>query len=108
MKILARNPRRPLSPCRTTRPIAARQCRAAACGGNIVRAIQLVSTERAMIRATMRWFRSEARVPWMAVEVAEELGLDMVMVPPNAGVLSIHGLIASDFLKIYDHPHAHR
>ena len=68
---------------------------------NIVRAIQLVSTEKGHDPRDYALVPFGGAGPLMAVEVAEELGLDMVMVPPNAGVLSAYGLIASDFLKIY-------
>lgn len=68
---------------------------------NIVRAIQLVSTEKGHDPRDYSLVPFGGAGPLMAVEVAEELGLDMVMVPPNAGVLSAYGLIASDFSKIY-------
>lgn len=68
---------------------------------NIVRAIQLVSTEKGHDPRDYSLVPFGGAGPLMAVEIAEELGLDMVMVPPNAGVLSAYGLIASDFSKIY-------
>jgi len=37
--------------------------------------------------------------PLHAAEVAEELGITTVVVPPNAGVLSAYGLLASDFVQ---------
>jgi len=49
---------------------------------NIVRAIQLVSTSEAAIRATMRWCRSAARRPLHAARIAEELGISTIVVPP--------------------------
>lgn len=68
---------------------------------NIVRAIQLISTEKGHDPRDYALVPFGGAGPLMAVEVAEELGLDRVLVPPNAGVLSAYGLIASDFSKIY-------
>ena len=68
---------------------------------NIVRAIQLISTEKGHDPRDYSLVPFGGAGPLMAVEVAAELGLDMVLVPPNAGVLSAYGLIASDFSKIY-------
>lgn len=66
---------------------------------NIVRAIQLVSTERG------RDPRDYVIVPFggagalHATAIAAELGVDKVVVPPNPGVISAYGLLASDFVK---------
>jgi N-methylhydantoinase A len=68
---------------------------------NIVRAIQLISTEKGHDPRDYALAPFGGAGPLIAVEVAEELGLDSVLVPPNAGVLSAYGLIASDFSKIY-------
>lgn len=68
---------------------------------NIVRAIQLISTEKGHDPRDYALVPFGGAGPLMAVEVADELGLDTVLVPPNAGVLSAYGLIASDFSKIY-------
>jgi N-methylhydantoinase A len=68
---------------------------------NIVRAIQLVSTERG------RDPRDTALVPYggagplLAAEIAEELGLRSILVPPNPGVISAQGLVAADTMKVY-------
>jgi N-methylhydantoinase A len=37
--------------------------------------------------------------PMQAAQIAEELGIDTVVAPPNPGVTSAHGLLASDFIK---------
>ncbi|WP_347309966.1 hydantoinase/oxoprolinase family protein [Defluviimonas sp. SAOS-178_SWC] len=68
---------------------------------NIVRAIQLISTEKGHDPRDYSLVPFGGAGPLMAVDVAEELGLAQVLVPPNAGVLSAYGLIASDFSKIY-------
>ncbi|MFV0475343.1 MAG: hydantoinase/oxoprolinase family protein [Pikeienuella sp.] len=68
---------------------------------NIVRAIQLISTEKGHDPRDYALAPFGGAGPLMAVDVAEELGLAQVLVPPNAGVLSAYGLIASDFSKIY-------
>lgn len=66
---------------------------------NIVRAIQLVSTERG------RDPRDYVIVPFggagslHATAVATDLGVDKVVVPPNPGVISAYGLLASDCVK---------
>ena len=65
---------------------------------NIVRAIQQVSTERGSDP------REFALVPYggagqlHAARVAEDLNIDTVVVPPNAGVLSASGLLLSDYV----------
>ncbi len=68
---------------------------------NIVRAIQLISTEKGHDPRDYSLVPFGGAGPLMAVEVADELGLDQVLVPPNPGVMSAYGLIASDFSKIY-------
>ena len=37
--------------------------------------------------------------PLHAAAIAEELGIETICVPPNAGVISAYGLLASDFVK---------
>lgn len=64
---------------------------------NVVRAIQLISTE------TGRDPRDYVLVPFggagplHAGRIAEELGIGTIVVPRNAGILSAYGLLASDF-----------
>jgi len=66
---------------------------------NIVRAIQLVSTERG------RDPRDYVIVPFggagalHATSIAEDLGVQKVVIPPNPGVISAFGLLASDYVK---------
>ena len=68
---------------------------------NIVRAIQLVSTERGRDPRDYVLVPFGGAGPLHAVRVAEELEIGTVVVPPNAGVLSAFGLLAADFLR-YD------
>ncbi|NKB56266.1 MAG: hydantoinase/oxoprolinase family protein [Alphaproteobacteria bacterium] len=68
---------------------------------NIVRAIQLVSTERGRDPRDYVLTPYGGAGPLHAVRVAEELGIGTVVVPPNAGVLSAFGLLAADFAQ-YD------
>ena len=66
---------------------------------NIVRAIQLVSTERGRDPREYVLTPYGGAGPLHAVKVAEELGIPTVVVPPNAGVLSAFGLLAADFAQ---------
>jgi N-methylhydantoinase A len=68
---------------------------------NIVRAIQLVSTERGRDPRDYVLTPYGGAGPLHAVRVAEELGMGTVVVAPNAGVLSAFGLLAADFAQ-YD------
>jgi N-methylhydantoinase A len=63
---------------------------------NIVRAIQLVSTERGRDYALVPFGGAG---PLHAARIAEELGISTIVVPPNAGVISAYGLVASDYTK---------
>jgi N-methylhydantoinase A len=63
---------------------------------NIVRAIQQVSTERGRDPRDFALAPFGGAGPLHAARVAEELGIDRVVVPPNAGVLSAAGLLMSD------------
>lgn len=64
---------------------------------NIVRAIQLVSTERGRDPRDYVLVPFGGAGPLHAARVADELGIATIVVPPNAGVLSAYGLLASDF-----------
>jgi len=66
---------------------------------NIVGAIQLVSTERGRDPRDYVLVPFGGAGPLHAARVAEELGIRTILVPPNAGVLSAYGLLASDFLQ---------
>jgi N-methylhydantoinase A len=66
---------------------------------NIVRAIQLVSTERGRDPRDYALVPFGGAGPLHAVRIAEELGISTIVVPPNAGVISAYGLVASDYTK---------
>jgi len=65
---------------------------------NIVRAIQLVTTERGRDPRDFVLVPFGGAGPLHCGRVAEDLGITTVVVPPNAGVISAYGLIASDFV----------
>ena len=66
---------------------------------NIVRAIQLVSTERGRDPRDYVLVPFGGAGPLHAARVAEVLGIATILVPPAAGVLSAFGLVASDFVR---------
>ena len=66
---------------------------------NIVRAIQLVSTERGRDARDYALVPFGGAGPLHAARIAEELGISTIVVPPNAGVISAYGLVASDYTK---------
>ncbi|MCP1337083.1 hydantoinase/oxoprolinase family protein [Futiania mangrovi] len=68
---------------------------------NIVRAIQLISTERGKDPRDYVLVPFGGAGPLHAAHVAEDLGIRTIVVPPNAGVISAYGLVASDFVE-YD------
>lgn len=72
---------------------------------NIVRAIQLVSTERGRDPRDYAIVPFGGAGPLHACRVADDLGVDKVVVPPNAGVISAYGLLASDFVKFESRTH---
>ena len=65
---------------------------------NIVRAIQQVSTERGSDPREFALVPYGGAGPLHAARVAEDLNIDTVVVPPNAGVLSASGLLLSDYV----------
>ena len=67
---------------------------------NIVRAIQLVSTERGRDPRDYALLPYGGAGPLLAAEIAEELGVRTILVPPNPGVISALGLITSDFTRL--------
>jgi N-methylhydantoinase A len=67
---------------------------------NIVRAIQLVSTERGKDPRDYSLLPFGGAGPLLAAEIAEELGIPEIVVPPNPGVVSALGLLSADFLKV--------
>ena len=66
---------------------------------NIVRAIQLVSTQRGRDPRDYVLVPFGGAGPMHAAQIAEELGIQKVVAPPNPGVTSAYGLLASDFIK---------
>jgi N-methylhydantoinase A len=66
---------------------------------NIVRAIQLVSTQRGRDPRDYVLVPFGGAGPMQAAQIAEELGIRKVVAPPNPGVTSAYGLLASDFIK---------
>jgi N-methylhydantoinase A len=72
---------------------------------NIVRAIQHISTEQGKDPRDYALVAYGGAGPLLAAEIADELGVSRVIVPPNPGVLSAYGLIASDFAQIYAATH---
>ena len=68
---------------------------------NIVRAIQLVSTERGRDPRDYALLPFGGAGPLLACEIAEELGINEILVPPNPGVISALGLLSADYVKVY-------
>ena len=66
---------------------------------NIVRAIQLISTERGHDPRDYVLVPFGGAGPLHAAHIAQELAIGTIVVPPSAGVISAYGLIASDFLQ---------
>jgi N-methylhydantoinase A len=67
---------------------------------NIVRAVQLVSTERGRDPRDYALLPFGGAGPLLAAEIAEELGCREIIVPPNPGVISAFGLLAADYVKV--------
>jgi N-methylhydantoinase A len=67
----------------------------------IVSAIRLISTSRGRDPRDYVLVPYGGAGPLHAVDVAEALAIDRVLVPPNAGVLSAYGLLAADY-SLYD------
>ncbi len=67
---------------------------------NIVRAMQLVSTERGRDPRDYALLPFGGAGPLLAAEIADELGVGEILVPPNPGVVSALGLISADFVKV--------
>lgn len=66
---------------------------------NIVRAIQLISTERGHDPRDYVLVPFGGAGPLHAAHIAADLALNTIVVPPAAGVISAYGLIASDFMQ---------
>lgn len=67
---------------------------------NIVRAIQLVSTERGRDPRDYSLLPFGGAGPLLAAEIAAELGIREILVPPNPGVVSALGLLSADYVKL--------
>ena len=67
---------------------------------NIVRAMQLVSTERGRDPRDYVLLPFGGAGPLLAAEIAEELGVPEILVPPNPGVISALGLLSADYVKM--------
>src|SRR6185437_7104493 len=67
---------------------------------NIVRAMQLVSTERGRDPRDYALLPFGGAGPLMAAEIADELGVREILVPPNPGVVSALGLLSADFVRV--------
>ncbi len=67
---------------------------------NIVRAMQVVSTERGRDPRDYALLPFGGAGPLLAAEIADELGVSEVLVPPNPGVVSALGLLSADFVKV--------
>lgn len=66
---------------------------------NIVRAIQHVSTERGRDPRDYVLLPFGGAGPLLAAEIAEELGVQEILMPPNPGVVSALGLISADYAR---------
>jgi N-methylhydantoinase A len=77
---------------------AAADSAVALANANVVRAIQLISTERGHDPRDYALVPYGGAGPLHAANVAEELGIATIVVPPSAGIISAYGLIASDFV----------
>jgi N-methylhydantoinase A len=65
---------------------------------NIVRAIQIVSTERGHDPRDYALLPFGGAGPLHAARIAEDLGIRTILVPPCAGVISAYGLLAADYV----------
>ncbi|MCP5260120.1 MAG: hydantoinase/oxoprolinase family protein [Rhodoferax sp.] len=66
---------------------------------NVVRAVQLISTSLGEDPRDYVLVPFGGAGPLHAARIAEELGIDTVLIPADAGVLSAFGLVASDFTQ---------
>jgi len=68
---------------------------------NMEKAIRVISVERGIDPRAFALFSFGGAGGMHAVEMADHLGMSMVIVPRNAGVLSAFGLLMSDSIKDY-------
>lgn len=66
---------------------------------NIVRAVQVVSTQRGRDPRNFALVPFGGAGPLHAAEVASALGIETIVVPPNPGVMSAYGLLAADDVR---------
>ena len=102
MAIDAEASRRVLEPIARTFRMSVEQAADSAvqlANANIVRAIQLISTERGHDPRDYVLVPFGGAGPLHAAHIAADLALDTIVVPPAAGVISAYGLIASDFMQ---------
>jgi N-methylhydantoinase A len=77
---------------------AAADSAVALANASIVRAIQLISTQRGLDPRDYVLVPYGGAGPLHAARVAEDLGIATIVVPPAAGIISAYGLIAADFV----------
>ncbi len=66
---------------------------------NIIRAIQIITTQRGKDPRDYAMVAFGGAGPLHAAQVAEDLGVRTILVPPNAGVISAFGLLAADYIQ---------
>ena len=70
----------------------------------IVKAIRAISVERGHDPANFALFAFGGAGPLHAIDVAEELGIKRIIIPPNPGILCAEGLLSSDLVTDLVHP----
>lgn len=75
---------------------------------SIVRAIQLVSTERGLDPRDFVLVPYGGAGPLHAASVATDLGIQTIVVPPNPGTMSAFGLLAAPVARYLTHSVRHR
>ena len=66
---------------------------------NIIRAIQIITTQRGKDPRDYAMVAFGGAGPLHAAQVADDLGVHTILVPPNAGVISAFGLLAADYIQ---------
>ncbi len=66
---------------------------------NIIRAIQIITTQRGKDPRDYAMVAFGGAGPLHAAQVADDLGVHTILVPPNAGVISAFGLLAADHIQ---------
>ena len=70
----------------------------------IVKAIRAISVERGYDPSEFTLFAYGGAGPLHAMEVAKELGIKKVFIPPNPGILCAEGVLSSDFIADFVKP----